>query len=69
MRITKVETIRDVALPNLLWVQLYSDDGLVGLGETFYLPAAVESVIHDVIAGLYSQSRRLLSRERLGPGL
>ena len=50
MRITKVETIRYAALPNLLWVQLYSDDGLVGLGETFYLPAAVESIIHDVTA-------------------
>ena len=50
MRITKVETIRHGRLPNLLWVQLYSENGLVGLGETFYLPAAVESVIHDVIA-------------------
>jgi galactonate dehydratase len=48
-------------LPNLLWVQLHSDDGLIGLGETFYLPAAVESVIHDVIAGF------ILNRDECSP--
>lgn len=50
MRIVKVETIRNSALPNILWVQVHSDDGIVGLGETFYLPGAVEAVIHDLIA-------------------
>lgn len=50
MRIVKVETIRNAALPNVLWVQLHTEDGLIGLGETFYLPAAVEAVIHDLIA-------------------
>jgi galactonate dehydratase len=61
LRITKVETIRHAALPNLLWVQLYSDDGLVGLGETFYLPAAVESVVHDVVAAF------ILNRDDCSP--
>lgn len=50
MRITKVETIRHTDLPNVLWVQVHTEDGLIGLGETFYLPGAVEAVIHDVIA-------------------
>ncbi len=50
MRVVKVETIRNSALPHVLWVQLYSEDGLVGLGETFYLPSAVEAVIHDAFA-------------------
>lgn len=50
MRIIKVETIRHPAHPNVLWVQVYSEDGLVGLGETFYLPGAVEAVIHDAVA-------------------
>src|SRR3984957_11353649 len=49
MRIVKIETIRHTALPNSLWVQIHSDDGKVGLGETFYLPGAVEAVVHDVI--------------------
>jgi galactonate dehydratase len=50
MRIVKVETIRNTTLPNVLWVQVHSEDGIVGLGETFYLPGAVEAVIHDLIA-------------------
>jgi galactonate dehydratase len=50
VRIVKVETIRNTALPNVLWVQVHTEDGLIGLGETFYLPGAVEAVIHDLIA-------------------
>jgi hypothetical protein len=41
VRIVKVETIRNTALPNVLWVQVHSEDGLIGLGETFYLPSAL----------------------------
>ena len=32
---------------HVLWVRLYTDNGLVGLGETWYLPQAVSAVIHD----------------------
>src|SRR5258707_13629204 len=68
MKITKIETIwfealptsvweKDnprsrQALPNNLWVRIYTDDGLVGLGETYYLPRAVSAVIHDLLAPL-----------------
>ncbi|WP_158752023.1 mandelate racemase/muconate lactonizing enzyme family protein [Acidobacterium sp. S8] len=51
MQVVKIETIRNAAHPHVLWVQIHSDDGLVGLGETFYLPSAVEAVIHDAFAG------------------
>ncbi len=40
------------ALPNNLWVRIHTDEGLVGLGETYYLPRAVSAVIHDLFAGL-----------------
>lgn len=50
MRVTEIETIRLDRLPNLLWVQLHTDEGLVGLGETFYGPRAAEAHIHQVIA-------------------
>jgi L-alanine-DL-glutamate epimerase-like enolase superfamily enzyme len=50
MKITQVETIRYREQPNILWVRLHTDTGLVGLGETYYLPAAVEAVVHDMIA-------------------
>jgi galactonate dehydratase len=75
MKITKIETIwfealpdavwrkqnptARQALPNNLWVRVYTEDGLVGLGETYYLPRAVSAVIHDVFATL------LIGREAL----
>ena len=40
------------ALPNNLWVRIYTDEGLVGLGETYYLPRSVSAVIHDAYATL-----------------
>lgn len=68
MKITKVETIwfeampqrewqkinatARQALPNNLWVHIYTDTGLVGLGETYYLPRAVAAIVHDVYAPL-----------------
>jgi galactonate dehydratase len=50
MKITRVETIQASTYPNLLWLQVHSDDGLVGLGETFFGPAAVEAYIHETAA-------------------
>jgi L-alanine-DL-glutamate epimerase-like enolase superfamily enzyme len=50
MRITTIETIRLEEFPNLLWVHLGTDQGLTGLGETFYGPGAAEAHIHEVIA-------------------
>ncbi len=32
------------ALPNNLWVQIVTDDGRVGLGETYYVPRAVAAI-------------------------
>jgi L-alanine-DL-glutamate epimerase-like enolase superfamily enzyme len=52
MKLTRIETIRSPDFPNLLWVHLHTGDGLVGLGETFYIPAAVEAIIHDFAAPL-----------------
>jgi len=50
MKIDRVETVRTVLHPNLIWVQLYTDDGRVGLGETFFGPAAVAGYIHEIAA-------------------
>ena len=52
MKIRRIETIRAPDFPNLLWLQLHTDDGLSGLGETFYIPSAVEAIIHDFAAPL-----------------
>ena len=50
MKITAIETIRVDEFPNILWVELHTDEGLVGLGETFYGPAAAEGHVHGLIA-------------------
>ena len=50
MKITGIATVRLEEFPNLLWVQVETDEGLTGLGETFYGPGAAEAHIHDVIA-------------------
>lgn len=52
MKIIRIETLRSPDYAHLLWVRLHTDDGLIGLGETFYIPSAVESVIHDFAAPL-----------------
>ncbi|MDQ3893114.1 MAG: mandelate racemase/muconate lactonizing enzyme family protein [Actinomycetota bacterium] len=51
-RIARIETIRIAAQPNILWVELTDGDGFTGLGETYYIPTAVEAVIHDMAAPL-----------------
>lgn len=51
-RIVSIETIRPAVQPNLTLVAITSDDGLVGLGETFYGASTVETYLHDVAAPL-----------------
>lgn len=50
MKITAIETIRIEERPNLLWVQVHTDEGLIGLGETFFMSKTVEAYIHEYIA-------------------
>lgn len=50
MKITAIETIRVEERPNLLWVQVHTDEGLVGLGETFFGAKAVEAYLHETVA-------------------
>ena len=52
MKITGIETIRLGEFGNLLWLQIHTDQGLVGLGETFFGPRAVEAYIHETVAPL-----------------
>ena len=48
--IKKIKTIRIKDRPNILWVELETAEGIVGLGETWRGASAVEGVIHDDIA-------------------
>jgi galactonate dehydratase len=52
MRISKIETIRVNERPNLLWLHVHTDEGITGLGETFFGAGAVEAYIHETLAPL-----------------
>jgi galactonate dehydratase len=49
-KITCVRTVRIAERPNLVWVELETDEGLTGLGESFRGAQATEAVIHEQVA-------------------
>jgi galactonate dehydratase len=49
-KIQALRTLRIGERPNLLWVELETEDGLTGLGETFRGAEAVEAVLHEQVA-------------------
>ena len=59
MRITSLESIRLGEFPNILFVRLHTDAGLVGLGETFF-GAYLSN--HFVYNRSYVPSLRMVSR-------
>jgi galactonate dehydratase len=50
MKVVALETVRTAIQPNLCFVRLHTDSGLIGLGETFHGAAAVEAYLHDQVA-------------------
>jgi L-alanine-DL-glutamate epimerase-like enolase superfamily enzyme len=50
MRLVSLETIRPAFQPNVVLLKLTSDDGHVGLGETFFAAGAVEAYLHENVA-------------------
>ena len=50
MKITQIKTIRLGEFPNIIRVRLHTDEGLVGLGETFMGAQAVEAYLYGWVA-------------------
>ena len=50
MRVVRIDTLRLGEFPNILFVLVHTDEGLVGLGETFFGARAVEAYIHETVA-------------------
>lgn len=50
MKITAVETVQLGEFPNCLWVRIHTDEGITGLGETFYAVAPVAAYVHETAA-------------------
>jgi galactonate dehydratase len=63
-KIQAIETIRYERQPNILWVRVHADNGMIGLGETYYLPGAVEAVVHDMIAD-FALDQPVFNTERI----
>ena len=70
-KVTCLRTIRITERPNLIWVEVETEEGLTGLGESFRGAQAVEAVIHEQVAPwlLGRDSRRIeaVSRHLLTP--
>ncbi|MGX5829079.1 mandelate racemase/muconate lactonizing enzyme family protein [Mesorhizobium sp. 43Arga] len=50
MKIRSLETIRIEERPNLLWIKVHTDEGITGLGETFFMARTVEEYVHEYVA-------------------
>jgi len=50
VKVSGVETLRLGEFPNLLWLRVHTDEGIVGLGETFFGARAVEAYVHETVA-------------------
>jgi L-alanine-DL-glutamate epimerase-like enolase superfamily enzyme len=50
MHITKIETVQITDLQRYLWVRIHTDDGLVGLGETYIHASSARLMIEEVYA-------------------
>jgi L-alanine-DL-glutamate epimerase-like enolase superfamily enzyme len=52
MKITAVETINVGAYLNITFVQVHTDEGLVGLGDTFHNSPTIQAYVHETAAPL-----------------
>lgn len=68
MRVARIETLRLDEFPNLLYVEVTTDEGAVGLGETFFGAEAVEAYVHEAVAP-YLLGQDPLQIERHARGL
>lgn len=73
INITALRTIRIAERPNLIWVELETDDGRTGLGESFRGAQAVEAVLHETVApwliGRDARQIEAVSRHLMNPYL
>jgi galactonate dehydratase len=50
MKVTSIETLTVGEFPNILFVLVHTDEGISGLGETFFGAQAVASYVHETVA-------------------
>jgi len=52
MKVTALETVHVGAYPNITFVQVHTDEGLIGLGDTFHAAPTVQTYVHETAAPL-----------------
>jgi len=69
--VTALRTIRIAERANLLWLEVETDEGLTGLGESFRGSQAVEAVLHEQVApwllGRDARQIEAVSRQLMNP--
>ena len=50
MKVTGLETIRLAEFPAILFLQVHTDEGLIGLGENCVGVESVETFLHESVA-------------------
>jgi len=50
VKVSALETLQLAEFPNVLWLRVHTDEGLVGLGETFFGASTVAAYVHETIA-------------------
>jgi L-alanine-DL-glutamate epimerase-like enolase superfamily enzyme len=50
LKVIQTDTLRLEEFPNILFIRVHTDEGLTGLGETFFGSRAVEAYVHETIA-------------------
>jgi galactonate dehydratase len=63
MKITKLETIWLKQQPKLVFLRVHTDEGIVGTGETYETPSAIEGYVHKEMAA-YLLGKDPLQRDR-----
>ena len=62
MKITRIDTLRLDEFPSLVHVLVHTDEGLVGLGETFFFADAAEAHVHTVADYLLGEDPGLIEK-------
>src|SRR5579884_3101483 len=66
MKVTRIETVQHADYANLLWVRVHTDDGPVGLGETYRGVESAAAYIHEMVAPyLLGQDPRQIERHSM----
>ena len=69
MKITQLETLRLGEFPNLVWVRVHTDQGVVGLGETSYAAQSVEALPARICGAARDRPRPARRSRRLARSL